>query len=315
MNKAERLVALMMTVNRMHKFTVQELADQFCVSRRTMLRDLQELSGMGVPLYAEPGPHGGYQVLRERILPPIAFTEEEAVSIFFASHALRHYKHLPFEQSSASARNKFYLHMSGQVRERIDRMKKRFDLRSPARHAESPHLSRLLEAAIHNEVLEMRYERGELGVYRAIQPIGIYASQGLWYCPAYCYEREAIRLFRCDRMLDVRTPLTDREPVDLADVHLENRHVCAEPAPNALLLQAELTPTGVQRCETEQWAGQLLRVRQDGTGELTGGIERSDLVYFAEFLIGLGIEVHVSGPASLVEEIKRQLVRLMERYS
>lgn len=82
MNKAERLVALMMTVNRMRKFTVQELADQFGVSRRTMLRDLQELSGMGVPLYAEPGPHGGYQVLRERILPPIAFTEEEAVSIF-----------------------------------------------------------------------------------------------------------------------------------------------------------------------------------------------------------------------------------------
>lgn len=315
MNKAERLVALMMTVNRMRKFTVQELADQFGVSRRTMLRDLQELSGMGVPLYSETGPHGGYQVLRERILPPIAFTEEEAVSIFFASHALRHYKHLPFEQSSASARDKFYLHMSGDVRERIDRMKQRFDLRSPARHAESPHLSRLLEAAIQNEVLEIRYERGEAGAYRAIQPIGIYASQGLWYCPAYCYERKAIRLFRCDRILDVRTPETERKPIDLSNVHLGNRHVCAEPASDALLLRAELTSIGVQRCETEQWAGPLLRVRSDGTGQLNGGIDPSDESYFAEFLIGLGLEVRVHGPSSLVAEIRRQLVRLTERYS
>ncbi|WP_020616529.1 helix-turn-helix transcriptional regulator [Paenibacillus daejeonensis] len=314
MNKAERLIALMMTVNRMRKFTVQELADQFGVSRRTMLRDLQELSGMGVPLYAEPGPHGGYQVLRERILPPIAFTEEEALSIFFASHALRHYKYLPFEQSSASARDKFYLHMSGEVRERIDRMKQRFDLRTPARHAESPHLSRLLEAAIQNEVLEIRYERGASAPYRAIQPIGIYASQGLWYCPAYCYERDAIRLFRCDRMLEVRTPLVKMEPMDLSDVHLGNRHVCEEPPPDALVLQAELTVTGVQRCETEQWAGQLLGVHSDGSGELSGGIDRSDLGYFAGFLIGLGMEVCVLGPASLIEEIKLQLVKLTDRY-
>lgn len=69
MSKSKRLMELMMTVNRMRKFTVRELADQFDVSSRTILRDLQELSELGVPLYSEVGPHGGYQVLKERILP------------------------------------------------------------------------------------------------------------------------------------------------------------------------------------------------------------------------------------------------------
>ncbi len=83
MSKSKRLLELMMTVNRKRKFTVKELAREFGVSSRTILRDLQELSELGVPLYSEVGPHGGYQVLNERMLPPIAFTEEEAVAIFF----------------------------------------------------------------------------------------------------------------------------------------------------------------------------------------------------------------------------------------
>ena len=51
MSKSKRLIDLMMTVNRMRKFTVRELADQFGVSSRTILRDLQELSELGSPLF------------------------------------------------------------------------------------------------------------------------------------------------------------------------------------------------------------------------------------------------------------------------
>lgn len=127
-----------MTVNRKRKFTVKELAREFDVSSRTILRDLQELSELGVPLYSEVGPHGGYQVLKERILPPIAFSEEEAVAIFFACHALRHYSFLPFETEISSAMSKFYYYMTGDVRDRIDQMKNRVDFITPTRQSEFP---------------------------------------------------------------------------------------------------------------------------------------------------------------------------------
>lgn len=103
-----------MMVNRRKRFTVRELAQEFGVSKRTILRDLQELSEMGVPLYSEVGPHGGYQVLNERILPPIVFSEDEAVSIFFAIHALRHYISLPFDMEYESIKKKFSL-VTGEV--------------------------------------------------------------------------------------------------------------------------------------------------------------------------------------------------------
>lgn len=71
MSKSKRLIELMMRVNERKKFTVQELADEFNVSYRTMLRDLQELCELGVPLYSEVGVHGGYHLLKEKEIPDL----------------------------------------------------------------------------------------------------------------------------------------------------------------------------------------------------------------------------------------------------
>ncbi len=60
MSRTERLLELMIRLRTRGRFTVQELADECGVSRRTMLRDLQALSELGVPLASTPGPGGGY---------------------------------------------------------------------------------------------------------------------------------------------------------------------------------------------------------------------------------------------------------------
>lgn len=98
-------------------------------------------------MYSEVGPHGGSHVLKERVLPPIAFSEEEAVAIFFPIHALRHHSSLPFETESSTALSKFYQFMPQDVRDRIDQMKHRVDFVTPKRQVDSPYLSILLDAA------------------------------------------------------------------------------------------------------------------------------------------------------------------------
>lgn len=76
MSKAKRLLDILMFVTTKRKFTAQELADEFNISVRTIHRYLLDLSDMGLPIYAEQGRNGGYTVLKDRILPPILFTEE-----------------------------------------------------------------------------------------------------------------------------------------------------------------------------------------------------------------------------------------------
>lgn len=243
MPKSKRLMELMMTVNRKRRFKVQELADEFGVSKRTILRDLQELSELGVPLYSEVGPHGGYQVVRERVLPPIAFTEEEAVAMFFAVHALRHYSSLPFEAESASALSKFYLHMPGDIRDRIDSMKNRVDFITPTRRGDAPCLSILLDAAVRQQVLAIEYESKEKGGRsRRIQPVCIYASNGFWYCTAYCFLRQGFRVFRCDRIREAAFDTSGIAPLDLGDLRLSRREAAVPREP--VRLRAELSRAG-----------------------------------------------------------------------
>ncbi|WP_028612853.1 helix-turn-helix transcriptional regulator [Paenibacillus harenae] len=313
MLKSKRLMELMMTVNRKKRFKVQELADEFKVSKRTILRDLQELSELGVPLYSEVGPHGGYQVLRERVLPPIAFTEEEAVAMFFAVHALRHYSSLPFEAESVSALNKFYLHMPGDVRDRIDSMKNRVDFVTPTRRGDAPCLGILLEAAVHQKVLTVEYEsKEEAARCREIQPVCIYANNGFWYCTAYCFLRKGFRVFRCDRIREAVYDTSGTDPIDLGDIRLSRQHA-AEPR-DPVRLRAELSRSGVQRCEAELWLVPMLHVREDGSGAIDKDVSRSDIPFFAEFFIGLGNETILEGPMELKEAIRRRLSDLLARY-
>lgn len=322
MSKSKRLMELMMTVNRKRRFKVRELADEFGVSTRTIMRDLQELSELGVPLYAEPGPHGGYQVVRERVLPPIAFTEEEAVAMFFAVHALRHYVSLPFETESSSALHKFYLHMPGDVRDRIDSMKDRVDFVTPPWKREAPLLPVLLDAAIRGKTLEVEYESRRERGRRLIRPIGIYANSGLWYCPAYCFDREDYRVFRCDRIHEAREVQGEHAqemPSGGIPVHLGNWRSYAQAESDdageeLASVYAELTREGVQRCEGEIWLASSLRVRPDGTGWLEGNWPKREFPFYAKFFVGLGQEAMVEKPAELMTAIRQHLAALTERY-
>src|SRR5262245_54765112 len=61
--RAERLISILMALQRGRALTAGELAQRLGVSIRTIFRDVDALSAMGVPVYSEPGRGGGIRLV------------------------------------------------------------------------------------------------------------------------------------------------------------------------------------------------------------------------------------------------------------
>ena len=82
---ATRLIILIMTLQRQPNQKAADLAKKLGVSVRTLYRYFGMLDEMGIPIYAERGPYGGFSLVRGYKLPPLVFTPEEAVAIYLGT--------------------------------------------------------------------------------------------------------------------------------------------------------------------------------------------------------------------------------------
>ena len=68
--------------------TAPELAAEFEVSPRTIYRDVEALSGAGIPIYAEPGRNGGIYLLQDYILDRAILSENEKQEMLMAIQSI-----------------------------------------------------------------------------------------------------------------------------------------------------------------------------------------------------------------------------------
>ncbi|MDQ8734611.1 YafY family protein [Paenibacillus sp. LHD-38] len=305
MQKSQRLFQLMMMVNARKAFTVQELADELGVSSRTITRDLLELSELGVPVYSVQGRGGGYRLLQERMLPPISFTEGEAVAIFFACQSLEYFGSLPFGDGASSALHKFFHYLPADVKCRIERLKNRIAIYSPYRQMSPDILQTLLHAIMDRSIVTIRYRSSKGVQERNIQPVGLYASSGYWYCPAYCFLRKEMRQFRADRMLSaiINPAMESREDI-------ERQTLLDKPEKDQLeqtVLLLELTEKGIWQLDTNTRFAPFIKRNEDGTGTAAVQIAAEDLHFYVELIWALGEDVRIMGPTEAVAQIKQKM--------
>ena len=315
-----RLIKLMMIINERKRFKVQDLAEECRVSKRTILRDLIELEELGVPLYSEVGASGGYQVLNERVLPPIYFTENEAKAIIFAGQSLQNYIALPFKNEVDSALNKFYYNLSKDVKLSVDNLRKRLMFYIPSHDIPVPFLQPMIEAAMNQSIVTITYD-GETNCFgvekddkeREIQPIGIFTTNGLWFCPAYCFDIEDYLVFRIDQILSLSLAEDQSKRVNIDENKL-GQLILPDGSNSEFELKVRLTSIGVKRCKTDIWLADSIKYNEDGSGMIDAKLSLSFLPWAVHYFLGLGTEAIVEQPKILKDEIKKEINKLIDCY-
>src|SRR5512143_768100 len=102
-NTATRLITLLMLLQRQPNQKASDLAEKLGISVRSLHRYIGMLDEMGIPIYSERGPAGGFSLVRGYKLPPLVFTPEEAVALSLGASLVQEMWSTLYREAAASA--------------------------------------------------------------------------------------------------------------------------------------------------------------------------------------------------------------------
>lgn len=323
MKKSERMNQMLRFINQKQQFTLQDLMQEFQISKRTAIRDIASLEELGAPIYAEYGRYGGYRLLQQMQLPPISFNTGELHALYFAMQALRSFSNLPFQATFRSIHEKFINALSDKQRQDIENIEHRVSFKHTEQIKNSKNLEFLLMAAVQNTVIQIVYQNARTSRHkessssnvtnstvRTIQPIALYAMRGYWYCQAYDLHKLAYRVFRCDRITSPQ--VTDTEPLDhIKELNLQDAHLLWKSSEQAISFQCRINEAGIELFQQEHFPSMKLEVITEQT-YLVGSYEPHELDFIVRYLAGYGKTIQIIKPASLKEALRQYYLDLLE---
>jgi predicted DNA-binding transcriptional regulator YafY len=301
-------MAVLLELQARGQLRAEDLAARFEVSVRTVYRDLEALSEVGVPLVATPGT--GYRLLEGYFLPPLSFTATEAGLLVIGGEYVRERVDPELRQAVDTALHKLTSVLPHERREAMGDMRRRL-LFARLRRGDDPRLRPVREAIEQRRVLRVVYHafRRAEAEPREIEPFSLIYMGERWQVGAYCRLRQGPRLFRLDRI--ERLDLLG-ETFALSDAHSVPR-CTAEWKTDAPEVRVRFD-SAVQRWVRERQPFTFVREELDTTGPVFVYAVRQERDLIG-WLLSWGATVEVLDPPSVRETLAQEAWAIASRNS
>ncbi len=290
-----------------------ELARRLEVNVRTVRDYIEMLGDLGIPVEAERGRYGAYRLRPGYKLPPLMFTEDEALALTLSLLMAREHGLAQTAPSFEGVLAKIERVLPASTRERIQAVEQTVVFASSfAPVAPSIAAVMIASAAVQSQHrVRLRYRSAHAEVTeRFFDPYGVVSHEGFWYTIGYCHLRKAQRLFRLDRILQVEmTSDTFLRPANFEPLAAVQRALAAVPRVWQVEVWLETTLEEAQR-QTPLSKGHFAEANQ---GVLIR-CEVEDLPWMARLLAGLGIPFVIHHPPEL-RTVFRQYALMMMSYA
>jgi predicted DNA-binding transcriptional regulator YafY len=322
--RAARLVQLLLILQTRGQVSAPELARELEVSVRTVYRDLEALSAAGVPVYSEPGRHGGARLVdgyRTR-LTGLTTDEADAVLLTGLPDAAAE---LGLGTVLAAAQLKVLAALPPELRSRATRVRERFHLDAPGwfrRNEDLPHLATVADALWADRSLEVRYDRRGEQVERRLDPLGLVLKAGVWYLVAR--HGDDIRTYRVSRIVEARCLEDTFERPEAFDLsgHWAESSDAFERATQTVEVEAMVEKASVhwlRQCvdptSWEEIEAALPAAEEDGEGRIRVrfGAEQVEVAHHQ--LLAMGGRLEVLEPPQLRDAMAATARAMAERYA
>lgn len=281
--------------------TAPELAEKFEVSVRTIYRDIDRISGAGVPVYSVAGRSGGIRLLDRFVLEKSLLSEEEMRDILFGLQSLAAVQNSDMETVLSKLRATFQMADTSWIEVDVSRWGC-----DPER--ERMDFNVLKQAVMTRRQIHFKYY-GSNGMVseRDCRPYRLIYKDKAWYLYGWCLAREDCRLFRLSRIKEIV----------LTGIQFDRIPEGTEP--DLTRWENEPEPVSVVLRFPEEAASRVYDVFDDRAvtecgGELTVRAVIPDNEWLYGFLMSFGDKVTVLSPLSLKRAVEKRLKSALQHY-
>lgn len=299
--KIDRVIGILSILLQKEKVTASELAEQFEVSRRTIIRDIEEINKAGIPIVTFQGQGGGISIMNGFRLDRTLLSNDDMKAILAGLKSLdsvsdtKRYRQL---MSKLSAENPDTINMGNQII---------IDLSSWDKAAVSYKIE-LIQNAIDSRLkIRFTYFSPTDETIRKIEPYHLVFQWSNWYVWGYCCIRNDYRMFKLTRLTDL----------ECTDEQCELREVPEYTCDKLRHTKGEIEAT-VKFDKSLKWRiidefGTELP-KFDKNGDIIFTFTWSDVPSFYSYILSFGDKAEVLSPKEYRSGFHELVKRISEKY-
>lgn len=313
--RADRLLSLVLLLRNRGRMSASALARELEVSPRTVLRDIEALSTSGIPVYAERGRDGGFELLPGFTTDLTGLTVEESKALLTAGSTGAS-ESLGMAPAFASAMRKVMAAMPDTHRAAASKVAERILVSEGGWFLEprrEENLGLVQQAVFAGRRIRITYApRDKEPAVRVVDPIGLVNALGYWYLVALHDGQD--RTYRLSRMSDVEMldePADRPKDVDLRSLWVSRRE---------RFRSTRNFVTAVLRVRTtrvEAMLGTTVAIRSNvdtGDGWSVVEAEFGDVLHAANTAWLYGDDCEVVSPPHVRDAVRERALRLAARH-
>lgn len=313
---ATRLITLIFLLQTQPNQKASDLAKKLGVSVRTIHRYFGMLDEMGIPVYSERGPHGGFSLVRGYKIPSLIFSLEEAVAVYLGTSLVGEMWGELYRDAVQGAIAKLENILPTQQRSEIQWARRSLIATALIRGEASllfPLMKDLRTAVHEHRQVSFLYQSAtaDKATKRKVDPYALVVRAGLWYLVGYCHLRRAPRTFRVDRIQKLTILATTFQMPHGFDAHqyLE-QELKEQPSIQARL---RFVPEAAHIVSNTRNLWGSVQLDPDGSSVVT--LRSPDLPWLASVTLSFASYVTVLEPPALRDMVREWAQATLDLYT